>query len=106
MNAWTIYWIALVVLCLLALWLLRRHFHWSTRLAAVLVVAVPLLVPVTVSDTEQRAPAWVVFAFESLFGSAAEAQRVAMPLAAAAVLAVIAFGVLLFVRRGRGKTAG
>ncbi|MGB5326501.1 MAG: hypothetical protein WBN40_13925 [Pseudomonadales bacterium] len=104
MNPWTVYLLALATLGLLAFWLSRRWLHWSTRLVALAVFIVPLLVPVTVTENADRAPAWIVATFEYLFGSEAEAQRAALPLAAVGVAALLAFAVFLFVRRGRSDS--
>lgn len=105
MNAWTIYLLALAALCLLGFRMTRRWLHWITRVAVCAAIAAPLAIPATVPGADTLAPAWVVWLFETLFGSPAEAGRAAVPMLAVAGVALTGLVVLVFVRRDRQKNA-
>ncbi|NNC54160.1 MAG: hypothetical protein HKO07_00405 [Pseudomonadales bacterium] len=105
MSVWNVYLLSLLALCVLLFWLTRRWWHWATRLAALAAISAPLLLPVAVGDTSERAPAWVIAVFESAFGSEAVARAALLPLVAVMVVALLSFAVFIFVRRERAPTA-
>ncbi|MBT8140428.1 MAG: hypothetical protein KJP25_11745 [Gammaproteobacteria bacterium] len=105
MNLWNVYLLSLLTICSLGFWLTRRWWHWATRLAACIALAIPLALPATVGDTAERAPAWVIALFEFAFGSEEAARAAALPLAAGVAVALLSFGVFVFVRRDRKPAA-
>ena len=102
MNAWTIYVIFSLLLCLLADYLLFRRLSTPVRISLGISVIVVLMMPTAVPDTQSLAPAWFVACFELVFGSIDIARKAITPLIGLLLVIQVVFLAYRLLRYRRG----